>query len=119
MHVGIFDLEYVKVIWGHSVQFSDKMGHTSKMGNRRAKQTNIWVSGVYVAIMLVFFFTLNMSRSFGGIFQQLGSNSETAHHRVKWTKIWASGVYVARMLVFFTLNMSRSFWVIWCTCPKK
>ena len=30
MHVGIFELEPVKVIWGHSVHLSEKLGRNSK-----------------------------------------------------------------------------------------
>ncbi len=30
MHVGIFDLEHVKVIWGHSVHFSENCTVTQK-----------------------------------------------------------------------------------------
>ena len=47
MHVGIFDLEDVKVIWGHSVHISQKLGRNSKPAHRRAKQTIMWASGVY------------------------------------------------------------------------
>ena len=30
MHVGIFDLEHVKVIWGHLVHFSENWAVTQK-----------------------------------------------------------------------------------------
>ncbi len=47
MHVGIFDLEHFKVIWGHSVHFSENLGRNSKTARRRAKQTKTWAPGVY------------------------------------------------------------------------
>ncbi len=68
MHVGIFDLEHIKVIWGHSVHFSEKRAYRgkSKTAHCRTKLTTIWASEVDVACMLVFL-TLNMLRSFGVI----------------------------------------------------
>ncbi len=45
MHVGVFDLEHVKVIWGHSVHFSEKWAVAQKrlIGERKTK---IWTSGL-------------------------------------------------------------------------
>ncbi len=40
MHVGILDLEHLKVIWGHSCTFPKK-GRNSKMAHHRAK-TKQW-----------------------------------------------------------------------------
>ncbi len=39
MHGGIFDLEHVKVIWGHSVHYSEKKSRNSKAARRSAKRT--------------------------------------------------------------------------------
>ena len=55
--------------------------------------------------------------SFGTLLIKLGSNSKAAHCRVKPAKILFSGLYIA--CIFFTLNMSKSFEVIWWTFPKK
>ncbi len=66
MHVGIFDLEHVKVIWGHSVHFSENWPITQKQVIVERNGQKIWASGVYVTWMLVFL-TLNMTRSFGVI----------------------------------------------------
>ena len=114
MYVGIFDLEYVKVIWGHSVHSFRKLSRNSKRAHRKGKRTKIWTSGVYVTCMLVFL-TLSKSRSFGVIcgapfwkmdpnqkrfiimlisfgviqcaFRKKGAWLKTAHHRVKRMKI--------------------------------
>ena len=75
MRVGIFDLQHVKVIWGHSVR---KKVHNSKRSHRIAKQK----SGVYVACVLVFL-NLIMARSFGVIrctfSKKWECNSKLAH----------------------------------------
>ncbi len=44
MHVCIFDLEHVKVTWGHLVHFSEKVCN-SRTAHRRAKGTKKWASG--------------------------------------------------------------------------
>ncbi len=55
--------------------------------------------------------------SFCALFQKLGRNSKKAHCRAKQIQILGLGVcmYLACILVIFTLNMSRSFGVLWCT----
>ena len=115
MHVGIFDLEHVNLIWGHLVQFSKNLACKSKMAYHRVKRTKIRASGVFVACMMVFL-TMKMSRSFGVIwdtFPEKPCNPRTAHRRAIGTKTWAPGrgrgMYIACILVFLTLNMSRSF----------
>ncbi len=46
MHVGIFDLQHVKVIWGHLVHCLQELGHNSKTAYHRVKQTkNIGLKG--------------------------------------------------------------------------
>ncbi len=55
MHLGVFDLEHVKVIWGHSGHFSKKRGHNSKMAHHRPKRTKIWVSGGVCSMHVDFF----------------------------------------------------------------
>ncbi len=62
MHVGIFYLEHVKVLWGHSFgALFYKLGRDSKTAHYRVKERKIWISGVYGECMLAF---LTLSRSF-------------------------------------------------------
>ncbi len=56
MHFCIFYLEHVKVVWGHSVHFSENWAVTQKTAHRRVKGTKMWISEVYVTCMLVFFY---------------------------------------------------------------
>ena len=66
MHVGIFDLEHVKVIWGHSVHFSENWVVTQK---RLIVETDEnWSHSVY-------------------FLKKRGRDSITAHHEVKRMKI--------------------------------
>ncbi len=95
MHVGIFDLELVKVIWSHSVHFCKNWAVTKKKAHFTAKLTKIWASGVYVTCMLASL-TFNMSRSFWdhlwSTFPKNGHNSKTTHRHVK--VIWGHSVYM-------------------------
>ena len=124
LHVGIFDLEHVKVIWGHSVHFFRKLGHNSKNAHCRGKRTEIGrVCSIHVGIFdfehgehakVIWGHSLHFSENWAVTEKQLIIHNGT----VKPTKLWASKVYVASMLVFFTLNMSRLFGVIQCTFLK-
>ncbi len=128
MHVGIFDQAWT--CQSHLRSFSaltENWAVTQKWLIVERNEQNFGSWRMYVA--LCFFFTLNISRSFGVIqctfpppkkkqTNKQSSNSKTAHRRAKRTTISALGVYVACMLVFLTLNMSRLFGVIRCTFPK-
>ncbi len=65
MHVGIFDLEHVKVISGHLVHFSENWGVTQKrlVVEQKRRKFGPWgVCNMHVGIL-----TLNISRLFGVI----------------------------------------------------
>ncbi len=119
MHVGIFDLGHVKVIWGHLVHFSENLPVTQKwlVVERNGRKFGPW--GVYVACMLVFDLDVEV---IWGHSVHFSKNWAITHKqltdRAKRTKIWARRVYVICMLVLLTLNMSRSFGIIRCTFPK-
>ncbi len=65
MHVCSFDLEHVKVIWGHSVHFSENWVATQKRLIVSETDENLGLGGV--CIMHVDILTLTMSNSFGVI----------------------------------------------------
>ncbi len=91
MHVGIFHLEHINVIWGHSVHFSEKRGENSKATHRRAKWTKLLPRGCMHIACILIFFTLIMSRSFGVIrctFPKKGRDAKTVHHRAERTNQW-------------------------------
>ena len=122
MHVGILNLEHVKVIWGHSVHFSENWAVTQK---RLIVERNGWKFGPRGCIKYACWYFWPWTWTcqghwglFGGLFPKLARNSKTAYRRVKQTKIWASLVYVTCMLVFLTWNMARSFGVIRYTFRK-
>ncbi len=117
--MGHFELEHVKIIWGHSVHkiglvclcsmgtgiftlnkglfgafFSKKRGITRIGSSYSETDENLGlrVYDVYIWIIL----TMNMPRSFWGhsvhFSQKLGCNLKTADCRVKRTKIGTLGV---------------------------
>ena len=54
MHGGIFDLEHVEVIWGHSMHFSKRKMSNLKTAHHRAKHKNLGLGGgggVYMCSM--------------------------------------------------------------------
>ncbi len=76
--------EHIKVIWDHSVHFTEKGSVTRKrlIIDQNGRKSG---HGLYVACILEFF-TLNMSMSFRVsrcTFSKMGHNSKTAQHRVK------------------------------------
>ena len=46
MHIGIFNLGHVKVVWGHSVHFSNNLGHNSDTSHCRAKRVNLGLGAI-------------------------------------------------------------------------
>ncbi len=61
MHIGIFDLEHVKVILGSFGALFPKFDCYSKTAHCRAKWIKIWASGMHVVCLCVPL-TLNISR---------------------------------------------------------
>ena len=56
MHVGIFDLEHVKVIWGHSVHFSENWAITQNRLNVERNGQNLGLSAVCNMHVGIFYF---------------------------------------------------------------
>ncbi len=113
MHVGICDLDHVKVILGHSVRFAKNWVITQKRIIILMKRTKIWVSEVCAACMLVFL-TLNMSRSFKVIRCTLPKIWGVTQQRLiierNGPKTWPSGTYITMHVDIFDLEHVRVIW---------
>ncbi len=120
MRVGIFDLEHVMVIWGHSVHFSENwvISHERLIIERSGQKFGSrGVCNMHVGI-----FDLEHVKVIWGHSVQFCENWPVTQKQFivepKRRKFGPRGVYVTCMLVFLTLNMSRLFGVIRCTFAK-
>ncbi len=73
MHVGIFDLEHVKVIWGHSVHFSENWAVTQQLliVERNGRKVGVYVifDLEHVRVIWVIWCTFP-KKEFGALFRE-------------------------------------------------
>ncbi len=83
VHVGIFDLEHVKLIWGHSVQFSENWPVTQKRLIVERNGRKFGPLGVYVCMLVLW--CIGVSELLRGC---LGDEGETRRVTLPQRSAW-------------------------------